>query len=166
MRRIRVGVSRCLLGEAVRYDGGQRRSDLVCVVLAEQFELVPFCPEVAAGLGVPRPSVELALDDGVLRMRGVVARERDVTRAVQAACAAWLAGAGELDGFVLKSSSPSCGVGSALIAGLAVAGDGLFVRQLRAAFPEIPLIEEGLLEDPGRLARFILRVRAHAARRA
>lgn len=166
MKRIRLGVSRCLLGDAVRYDGGQRRCDPVCVVLAERFDLVPFCPEVAAGLGVPRPAVGLVLNDGVLHMRGVQVRERDVTLAVQAACAAWLANVGDLDGFVLKSASPSCGVGSALITGLDAPGDGLFVRQLRAAFPEIPLIEEGALEDAGSLADFIRKVRAHAAHRA
>src|SRR5438132_8879597 len=108
--RIRLGISSCLLGERVRYDGAHKRNDYVARTLARHFALVPVCPEVGIGMGVPRPPIELA---GRIEAPRAVGREDaalDVT--------AWLSAFGrkqahrldDLSGYVFKSRSPSCGL--------------------------------------------------------
>ena len=67
----RLGISACLMGERVRYDGGHKGLGPACALLGEQFELVPVCPEVAIGLGIPRPPLQLVETAGAVRVRGV-----------------------------------------------------------------------------------------------
>lgn len=171
MERIRVGVSRCLLGDAVRYDGGHRRDEIVCGALARLFELVPACPEVAAGLGVPRPPVRL-LDGGAGNIRVVGAEDGDwdVTEVLTDRSCALVFQLEDVSGFILKSRSPSCGVtGVSLFrsdgSGAGVATMGVFARALRQAFPDMPLIEETELGDAARLADFVQRVRDYHRRK-
>lgn len=168
--RIRVGASACLLGERVRYDGGDKRDRNVTEVLAAIFELVPVCPEVEVGMGTPREPVHLAGDPARPRMLTVTTRadwtERMARWAEERVEA--LARAG-IDGYVLKARSPSCGLAAipvhAADGSVTAEGSGLFARALAARMPELPLIEEARLgEEPAR-ERFVAAVRAHHARR-
>jgi uncharacterized protein YbbK (DUF523 family) len=157
--RPRVGVSACLLGESVRYDGRDKRSELV-LELARTFELVPICPEVEIGLGVPREPIQLERREGVTKLLGVTSR-RDHTGAMTSFTARKLPELSGLSGYVLKSKSPSCGLTDTPLIGTDEKGSGLFTAALRAAFPLLPVEDERSLEDPEVRARFVARVLAH-----
>lgn len=162
--RIRLGVSACLIGERVRYDGGHKRDRFVAEDLASHFELVPLCPELAIGLGAPRPPIRL--EGGVDAPRAVIAAHgRDVTEALAGYGCRIGAAAGALSGYILKSRSPSCGMQRVKVYdtnGVPVAaGRGIYARALMAAQPLLPVEEEGRLQDAGLRDSFIERVLAY-----
>ena len=171
MERIRVGVSHCLLGGAVRYDGGHRRHEIVCSVLARLFELVPVCPEVSAGLGVPRPPVRLVDGgSGNIRVLGAEDGGLDVTEVLAGRSLELVFTLAGVCGFVLKSRSPSCGAAGVPVfrrdgSDAGFAGSGVFARCLRQAYPGMPLIEEFELGDAARLADFVYLVRDYHGKR-
>ena len=162
----RIAVSACLLGEEVRYDGGHRRSGYVAEALGAVFRLVPECPEVGIGLGVPRPKIRLEAAPGGVRLLG--SRDEDLTPAMDAYAkeAARRFGESGVVGIVLKSRSPSCGLADAKLhrAGAVVArnGEGVFARSLARALPDPPRIRETDLEDPARRDHWLARVFAFA----
>ena len=172
--RPRVGISRCLLGDEVRYDGRHRRHDALLAGLGADVEWVPVCPEVEIGMGTPREPIQLVAAADGARAGGMRARLVGVTsgRDWTAAMSAWAAArvrelqALDLSGFVLKTDSPSCGF-SAVPVMPAGEGRGLFAQALLDAMPDLPVEEESGLADPGKLHRFRDRVLArHRARHA
>jgi uncharacterized protein YbbK (DUF523 family) len=161
--RPRVGISSCLLGAEVRYDGGHKRHPVVCE-LAEQVEWVAVCPEVGAGFQTPREPVRLQGDPGSPRLY-TVQTQVDETERMARFCEQQLTVLGtlELSGYVLKSRSPSCGLGGLAVHGregrvVSTDGVGLFARALRERFPSLPVIEETDLDDPERREAFLARV--------
>jgi uncharacterized protein YbbK (DUF523 family) len=170
----RVGISRCLLGEDVRYDGTNKLNAAVAE-LAPLVEWVPVCPEVEVGMGVPREPIQLVRNTaGVrsgaesVRLKGVESEEDWTARMDQWATArvADLAALG-ISGFVLKARSPSCGPAGVLVhddkGGSTPTGRGLFAEALVAAVPGLPMIDEEALEDWQMRERFLQTVRAFAA---
>lgn len=160
----RVLVSRCLLGEAVRYDGRDKHQPVLDAgAIAEQWALVPFCPELAAGLGVPRPAMDLVGAPGAVRVFDRAAGV-DLTAPIHAAVAAFMTASAPIDGAILKAGSPSCGVESARRyaqigdAAPAERVDGLFAASLRALDPAPAMIDEAALADAAALARFAVAV--------
>lgn len=167
--KIPVGISRCLLGEPVRYDGGHKLSHTCTDLLGEYFEYLPFCPEVAVGLGVPRPPIQLVVSDRGLRALGVEDGGRDFTRALLDYADTAAERIGRLRGFILMDRSPSCGLHSTprhLPGGgeTGEPGAGLFAGRLREHFPGLPMEEAGRLENPAVRARFLHRVFAYCDR--
>ena len=167
MSRPRVMVSRCLLGDPVRYDGGHREVAGLREALASVWDWVPVCPEVEAGMPVPRPPIDLV---GVGGRWSVVesATGRDVTPKLRAAARARSAQAAEkgLDGAILKARSPSCGIGDARrfvagVGGASTAGFGALAGALRSASPLLPMVDESVAGDGARLVAFIGRVHVH-----
>ena len=171
---LRVGISRCLLGEDVRYDGTNKLSSAVAE-LAPYVEWVPVCPEVEVGMGVPREPIQLVQHiDGVgagaalARLKGVHSREDWTDRMQRWANArvADLAAIG-ISGFVLKARSPSCGPAGVLVHSEGHAptatGRGLFAEALAANIPGLPLVDEEALENADTRERFLQSVRAFAA---
>ena len=160
---IRVGVSRCLMGESVRFDGGHCRDRFLTDRLGHLVEFVSACPEAELGLGVPRPAMRLEAADGGPRL--VQPRTgRDLTDSMRAHSEARLPELGELDGFILKKGSPSCGMERVkLYSGPSghKGGVGLFAAALMAARPLLPVEEDGRLNDPTLRLRFIERLYAH-----
>jgi uncharacterized protein YbbK (DUF523 family) len=170
--RPRVGISRCLLGDEVRYDGGHKREPLLVETLGPLVEWVPVCPEMETGMGTPREPIHLvASPDGVfsgehrVRLLGVRSG-RDWTQAMDT----WLGpaiaelGRSNLSGFILKADSPSCGIeGVAVNTGEAVSrsGRGLFAHALVEAFPDLPIEDEIRLRGREVRDAFISRVRAY-----
>lgn len=154
-----VGVSRCLLGHAVRYDGDSKANSIVIEQLGELFELVPVCPEVEAGLSIPRPPVQLTGSIHNPRMTGRDDPELDITGIMQSYCDRRPDELKMLNGFVFKSRSPSCGLNSTpvFIDGHCVteASRGLFARAMTSAFPGLPAIDETELESADRRREFI-----------
>ncbi len=162
-RPIRVGISSCLLGNEVRFDGGHKRDRYLTDTLGRFFEWVPVCPEVELGLGTPRETLRLAGDPASPRL--VFARTRDdQTEAMQAWAARRLDDLSRQDlcGYILKSKSPSCGMERVRVYGdsgsPATNGVGIFARALMNRFPLLPVEEEGRLHDPALRENFIERV--------
>ena len=164
---IRVGISACLLGQEVRFDGGHKRDPFLINVLGPHVEWVPVCPEVEMGLGTPRETLRLVRVQGATRM--VTTRTLvDHTDGMQAWAAPRLEAlaAEDLSGYVLKKDSPSCGMERVKLydAGGGMAertGRGLFAAALLDAFPLLPVEEEGRLGDARLRENFIERVFAY-----
>ena len=163
---LRIGVSSCLLGNAVRYDGGHKRDGFLVETFGRYVDWVPVCPEVELGLGIPRPTLRLerAGDDVRLVMP---TRGEDYTAAMRAYAEKRVArlGADELCGYVLKKDSPSCGMERVKVYDGNRAplrrGRGLFAAALLRRFPNLPVEEEGRLNDPVLRENFVERVFAY-----
>lgn len=155
----RVGVSACLLGQNTRYDGGNRLEPVIAETLGAVAELVPVCPEMETGMGSPRPPIRLVGGPEGLRARGVDDPAFDVTEAL---VKAGLRQTG-LSGFVLKSRSPSCGLGDVDVFSpdssiVSASGYGVFAQTIVSATPLLPVEEEGAMSDTARRGAFLLRV--------
>jgi uncharacterized protein YbgA (DUF1722 family)/uncharacterized protein YbbK (DUF523 family) len=172
MKRLRIGISSCLLGDEVRFDGGHKRDVFLTQVLAPYVEWVRVCPEVEVGMGVPRESLRLVRIGGDTRMlttrTGVDHTDRMRTYAERRAKAL-----AEMDlrGYVLKKDSPSCGMERVKVypgeGGPATrAGVGTYAEVLKVRFPMLPIEEEGRLSDATLRENFIERVFAYDRLRA
>jgi uncharacterized protein YbgA (DUF1722 family)/uncharacterized protein YbbK (DUF523 family) len=165
-KTIRIGISSCLLGEEVRFDGGHKHDTLITATLGKFFHWVPVCPEVEIGLGTPRESLRLV---GIASSPKLVAPRSgsDHTERMQL----WakekleqLQQAG-LHGYILKKDSPSCGMDRVRVYGESGmpqrSGRGLFAAALLARFPLLPVEEEGRLHDMSIRENFVERVFAY-----
>jgi uncharacterized protein YbgA (DUF1722 family)/uncharacterized protein YbbK (DUF523 family) len=165
---IRIGVSTCLLGSSVRWDGGHKRDAFLVDRLGPFVEWVPVCPEVEIGLGVPREPIHLARERGGGPLRLVASRSgTDWTARMQRfgeRRARELEGL-DLCGYVLKKGSPSCGLERVPVRNAAGMpeknGRGLFAAALLDAAPLLPVEEEGRLTDPRLREGWIERVFAY-----
>lgn len=169
MTRPRVGISSCLLGQAVRYDGRHKRAALLIALLGPRVEWVAVCPEVEIGLGTPRPPIELREIDGSVRLI-MPSSGRDLTAAMRqyAGRKADALAAMRLSGYVLKSRSPSCGLGSAPVLSESAAdarGSGIFAAVLTERFPDLPVEEESDLNNTVAIEAFMARVQAYRSGR-
>ena len=106
---IKVGISACLLGSPVRFNGGHKESRLCSETLARHFEFVPVCPEVAIGLGTPREPIRLVGDPDSPRAVGTVHPELDVSEALTAYGKQIARELSDISGYILMQKSPSCG---------------------------------------------------------
>ena len=165
---VKIGVSACLAGYRVRYDGKDQRSLVVERELTPHFELIPVCPEVGAGMAVPRPPIQIIHSRAGIRLCEVDNHEHDVTLQLRRYAQQVIAELGsELSGFVFKSRSPSCGIDGTPcfdedgLQQLSV-GAGLFAGMLMKQFPQLPVIDECKLEQPQECREFIRRVREYA----
>jgi uncharacterized protein YbgA (DUF1722 family)/uncharacterized protein YbbK (DUF523 family) len=163
---LRLGVSSCLLGRKVRFDGGHKRDAFVVDSLGRFVDFVPVCPEAEAGLGVPRESMRLVRQEDGVRLL-TVKTGRDETETVSRWCIRRLRDLDEqeLSGFVLKKDSPTCGLERVRIYGASGipqrAGRGVFAAALTERFPDLPIEEEGRLADPKLRENFIERIFAY-----
>jgi uncharacterized protein YbbK (DUF523 family)/uncharacterized protein YbgA (DUF1722 family) len=162
---IRIGVSACLLGQQVRFDGGHRRNQFLVDVLGRFVEFVPVCPEVELGLGVPRETLSLVGAGGEVRL---IADESgaDHTVAMRKLSERRTSGlaAEDLSGYVLKKNSPSCGMKRVRVHANGTTtrdGRGFFANALMRRYPNLPVAEEDELSSPRLREHFIERVFAH-----
>ncbi len=161
--KIRVGISSCLIGEKVRYDGGHKLDHFLAETLGRFVEYVPVCPECGAGFGVPREAMRLAGDLAGPRLV-TVNTGRDLTGPMNR----WIAGKlrelekADLRGFIFKSGSPSSGMERVKIydgkGNSRKSGAGLFARAFMERFPLVPVEDEGRLHDTGLRENFIVRL--------
>jgi uncharacterized protein YbbK (DUF523 family)/uncharacterized protein YbgA (DUF1722 family) len=161
--RLRLGVSACLLGEPVRYDGGHKRHAFLTEILAVHVDYATVCPEAGIGMGVPRPPIQLVGDPRHPQARGVDDASLDVTRALQAFGTATLGRLQDVSGYIFKQHSPSCGLRQVKVVTrpgrrARRQGTGIFARVVRDALPLLPVAEEDCLDDPQRRENFICRV--------
>lgn len=163
---IRIGISSCLLGQKVRFDGGHKRDRYLTDVLGPWLTWVPVCPELEIGLGVPRPTIRL---EGAQPNPRLVepGSDRDLTDVMQGYATKRVEELQtlELDGFVLKKGSPSCGMERVRVYGKGGVptrnGVGAFARVLMDLWPNLPVEEEGRLNDPLLRERFIAHIFCH-----
>lgn len=165
---VRIGISACLLGEPVRYNGAHKLAPWLDA-LAAHVEWISVCPEVESGMGVPREPVRLELATAGPRMIGNFSAV-DYTTRMATWAEARLEGllSAKICGYVLKKDSPSCGVSAVALFrdGLLVNRDGrgLFAAALLARVPDLPVVEEDALADADGRVAFLERCRAYARR--
>src|SRR5262245_15618693 len=147
---VTLGISACLLGEEVRYDGGHKKDAYVTEVLSRHVRWVSVCPEMDIGLGTPRETLRLVGDTEAPRMMGT-RTGADHTAAMNAYARRRVLELGRqgLSGYLLKRASPSCGMERVPVSSEAGSGGrqgvGLFARALMDGFPLLPVEEEGRL---------------------
>jgi uncharacterized protein YbgA (DUF1722 family)/uncharacterized protein YbbK (DUF523 family) len=163
---IRIGISSCLLGEEVRFDGGHKRDPFITGTLSRFVRFVPVCPEMELGLGAPRESLRLTGSSHDPRLIGVRS-ETDRTGPMKryARKRSRELESDDLSGYVFKKDSPSCGLFRVKVYGPQPVprrtGRGLFATALTAAQPHLPVEEEGRLRDPRLRENFFERVFAY-----
>lgn len=156
-----VGISSCLLGNEVRYDGGHKLLPLLKEQLGGLFTFLPLCPEDECGLGTPREPMSLVRTESGIRLIANCSK-RDFTESLEQ----WIDATRKsfkdknLCGFILKTKSPSCGLGNVKLfnqEGLILSDtfNGLFATALQESCPHLPIVEEGSLLDRARLDAFI-----------
>ena len=162
--KIKIGVSSCLLGEKVRWNGDHKQNHYVSEVLAKYFEYIPICPEMEVGMGVPRETVALY---GNLEKSRMISKktQTDWTKPM----ARYIKGRintlphDNLCGYIFKSKSPSCGLGRVPVyekfgSNKVRHGPGMFAQAFTSKFPFIPTEDEGRLNDPKIRENFIVKV--------
>ena len=164
--KIPLGVSQCLMGDKVRYDGDQVRSHVLMDVLINIFEFRPVCPEVAIGLGVPRKPIRLVVNGGETRVLGVENPGLDVTDALVAEAESAVRNMPDICGYVFMQRSPSCGVFGVkryLSNGDSMdrQGRGTYAKRFMELMPLLPVEEAGRLNDAGLRDNFLTRVFAY-----
>jgi uncharacterized protein YbgA (DUF1722 family)/uncharacterized protein YbbK (DUF523 family) len=163
MEKIRLGISTCLLGEPVRYDGGHKLDTFLRDTLGRYVEYIPVCPEVECGFGIPREAMRLVADprgSRLVTIRSGIdytdrmlnwARKRVADLAKEDLC-----------GFIFKSASPSSGMERVKVYGAKGVpiknGVGLFAGVFMENFPLLPVEDEGRLNDPDLRENFIERI--------
>lgn len=160
--QIKIGVSSCLMGNTVRYDGGHKHNRYLSDILGRFFQLVPVCPEVECGMPIPRDAMRLEGDPANPRL--ITIRDCiDKTGQMLDFCSKKVREleSEDLCGFIFKKGSPSCGLFDVKIYNRKVPagrGSGLFAAAMVHHFPLLPVEEEGQLDDPAIRENFIERV--------
>ncbi|WP_286220663.1 YbgA family protein [Marinobacter apostichopi] len=165
MSQIPVGISTCLLGKEVRHDGGHKHSRYCTQVLSKHFEFRSICPELEAGLGVPRPAIHLReYPEGmrIIETKG----QADHTAAMEGFIDDVIPTLSNLRGYILMAKSPSCGMERIKVHNengqvTRRDGRGMFADALLKAYPLMPVEEEGRLNDNMIRENFIERVFAY-----
>jgi len=159
--KIPVGISSCLLGEEVRYDGGHKNSPYLTGALGRYLDFVPFCPEVDIGLGVPREPIQLVTDGDITRCVGTTTTSLDVTDRLSLCADKHRGWQSNIFGYILKSHSPSCGMDKVKLlheGQLDHSGVGIYAHRMMQNFPLMPVEEEEGLADPELRHNFVQRV--------
>jgi len=161
VNRIPIGVSSCLLGDRVRYDGGHKKHSYIVDTLGQYFEFRQFCPEMAIGMGVPRETIRIVDDNNEWRVQGVKNPHLDVTEKL-IDCANDQRGWHEqICGYIVKKDSPSCGMERVKVYRKnhpEKRGSGLYTNTMMQNLPWLPVEEEGRLGDSKLRENFIQRV--------
>jgi len=158
---IPVGISSCLVGERVRFDGGHKQNRYIMDTLGKYFEFRTFCPEMAIGLGAPRPTLRLVNEDGRIQAVGVKDEQLRVTHELIDIAQKQKSWHGDMFGYIVKKGSPSCGMERVKIYKNGMPqqnGAGLYTQTMMANFPNLPVEEEGRLGDPVLRENFVHRV--------
>jgi uncharacterized protein YbgA (DUF1722 family)/uncharacterized protein YbbK (DUF523 family) len=159
--KIPIGISSCLVGEKVRFDGGHKQNRYILDTLGAYFSFRPFCPEMAIGLGAPRETIRLAEIDGSTQAVGNKTATLNVTVPLIRIAEEQASWHRQIFGYIVKKDSPSCGMERVRV----YHGDlprrdgvGLYTETLMRNFPNLPVEEEGRLGDPVLREGFVKRV--------
>ena len=164
----KIAISACLLGAEVRFNGGHKESRLCSQALTQHFEFVPLCPEVAIGLGIPRQPVRLVGNPLQPQAVGTVDSTLDVTRPLHDYGVEMAAAHTDICGYIFMQKSPSCGLERVKVyqdggRPAELSGRGIYARAFCDAQPDLPVEEDGRLNDPVLRENFMTRVYAYSA---
>lgn len=156
---IQIAISRCLLGDEVRYDGTARTCIEIKRYLGKEFEIIPYCPEVAIGMGVPRPAIRLDDLNHNVRARRVADTAFDYTEALTSYAVSFIDTYTDLAGVISKKGSPSCGYLNAKLYKndelISTNATGIFIKELVLRLPELPIIDEVSFRDCEKREQFL-----------
>jgi uncharacterized protein YbgA (DUF1722 family)/uncharacterized protein YbbK (DUF523 family) len=166
--RPKIAISACLMGAEVRYNGGHKASRLCTDTLTDYFEFVAVCPEVAIGLGIPREPIRLVGNPLHPEAVGSVHAELNVTRALTEYGQIMAGQLSDICGYIFMQKSPSCGLERVKVyqangAPVKGGGRGLYSQAFCALHPDLPVEEDGRLNDPVLRENFLTRVFAYSA---
>ena len=159
-----IGISGCLTGTAVRFDGGHKRMGFAMDELAQWVTFKPVCPEMSIGLSVPRPALRLVqTNEGYIRMRFSHEPGEDITDKMTEFTTPYIRGLSTLSGFIVCAKSPSCGMERVRLYDEMgnrgrKEGTGLFTGALMEAYPWLLVEEDGRLHDPVLRENFVERI--------
>lgn len=166
--KLKLGISSCLLGNEVRFDGGHKRSNYIDKTLTRFFDFQTFCPEVAIGLGIPRPPIRLIqkkeADGKKAYAVDVKNNELDYTNELknysEMIASNYLS---DISGYIFKKDSPSCGMERVKVYSpeghfIHKDGVGVYAEVIKKHFPHMPMEEEGRLNDANLCESFLTRV--------
>jgi uncharacterized protein YbgA (DUF1722 family)/uncharacterized protein YbbK (DUF523 family) len=164
----KLGISACLMGDEVRFNGGHKESHLCTRELTEYFEFVTACPEVAIGMGIPREPIRLVGDPQNPQAIGSVNSALNVTASLAAYGAQMAEELGDICGYIFMQKSPSCGLERVKVyrengAPVDGGGRGIYAQAFCERHPNLPVEEDGRLNDAVLRENFITRVFAYAA---
>lgn len=168
MSRPKIAISACLMGAEVRFNGGHKESRLCSRTLAEHFEFVPLCPEVAIGMGIPREPIRLVGDPQSPQAVGTVNLSINVTAPLAEYGEKMAGELNDICGYIFMQQSPSCGLERVKVyhdngAPVNGGGRGIYAQAFCARHPDLPVEEAGRLNDPVLRENFITRVLAYSA---
>ncbi len=166
MEKIKVGISSCLLGQSVRFNGSHKNSPFCSEVLSEWFDFQPICPEVEIGMGVPREPIRLVNENDQIRVKNVTDQSQDFTEQLHQLADDYVPKLGDLCGYIFMQKSPSCGVFRVKVYnenGMPETEPamGVFAGQLKKHYPLLPMEEAGRINDIRLRENFIIRVFAN-----
>jgi len=159
--KILIGISSCLIGEKVRFDGGHKQSRYILDTLGKYFSFRPYCPEMAIGLGVPRETIRLVDISGQRRAVGNKTADLDVTEPLIQSAHDQSDWHSRIYGYIVKKDSPTCGMERVRVyfgEQPQRIGAGLYTETMMRNFPALPIEEEGRLGDPVLREGFVKRV--------
>ena len=144
--KIKIAVSSCLLGEAVRYDGTDKHIEYITKQLTNEYTLISLCPEMAVGMGVPRPSIHLVDDGTTIQARGIENPENNVTKLLVNYAENVIENNTDICGYIFKKNSPSCGTKNVKVLNsqgqYEMRGKGMYAQTIMTASPSLPVIDE------------------------
>jgi uncharacterized protein YbbK (DUF523 family) len=144
--KIKLAVSSCLLGEAVRYDGTDKHTRFITEQLANEYNLISLCPEMAVGMGVPRPAIQLVDNGNGIQALGVDNPSTNMTWPLTEYGESIVALHADLCGYIFKKNSPSCGTKNVKVfdhyGQYERRGQGIYAAVILKALPLLPIIDE------------------------
>ena len=158
LAKVKVAISACLLGQAVRYDGKSKTHALIQQYILPHVEAIPICPEVGSGMGVPREKIQLVKSNEQIRVLRVLQPDIDVTQQLSDFAKKIQRQYPDLAAMILKSKSPSCGIHSTPIFEndrMIKIGAGQFAYTLKSICPELIMLEENKLSNKANCMEFL-----------
>ncbi len=144
--KIKIAVSSCLLGEAVRYDGTDNHIEYITQQLAKEYTLISLCPEIAVGMGVPRPPIQLVDCGGSIQVLGVDNPKNNMTNFLSEYGDTVIETYPDICGYIFKKNSPSCGTKNVKVLNTQGEynrnGQGIYAAAIMKALPLLPVIDE------------------------
>jgi len=154
--KIPIAVSACLLGHRVRYDGEEKANNFILTELSRKFAIISLCPETGIGMPVPRPPIQLNRVKDKIQAQTIHPPHHNYSEELRQYAQKLIPYLSNIAGYVFKARSPSCGVGTTPLRNETV--NGIFAHDLLSAFPQMPIIDESLLETKEQQVLFIDRI--------
>ena len=163
--KIKIAVSSCLLGEAVRYDGTDKHIEYITQHLSKEYTLISLCPEMAVGMGVPRPPIHLVDDGHSIQVQDISDASNNMTVPLKNYAADVVKNNNDICGYIFKRNSPSCGTKNVKVLNIngeyEEKGQGMYAASIMAALPLLPVIDEKDCLNKETMDDFILKVKQY-----